>query len=199
MRRLMHLSIWVAAVLVTGLVIAIATSSATLSSSSLAPAQALPVRLPPTPGKPDPPDPGAADAAAHANAPTGAAPADLARALGIAHSDATLRKLLGPITWQLTDSRPWFNSAGDQLIGAELDLRLNSPLSGDERLPGVRFNPDGSYHGVTLNAHVAGATTLTLFVDFDSKSVMSAMPADSTMTELPGNRHFTIPAGGNGE
>jgi hypothetical protein len=200
MRRLLHLSIWVAAVLATGLVIAIATSSATPSSSNLATADPTPVRLPPIPGKPDPPDPGAADAAAHAGGPPPAAPADLARALSIARSDATLQKILGSIAFQVTGSQPWFNSAGDQLIGTELDLRLSAPLSGAERLPGVRFNADGSaYRQLMLNARVTDASTMTVFVDLRSKRVVSAMPPDSTLTELPGNQHFTPTGGPNGD
>ena len=68
------------------------------------------------------------------------------------------------------------------------------------RLPGVRFKLDGdSYVPLMLNAQVSGATTLTVFVDEQSRRVVSIMPPDSTLTELSVNPHFTPPGGPEGD
>jgi hypothetical protein len=50
-----------------------------------------------------------------------------------------------------------------------------------------------------LNASISDATTLTVFVDLQSERVVSVMPPDSTLTELPGNAHVTPSSGPNGD
>ena len=80
------------------------------------------------------------------------------------------------------------------------DLKLDSPLTGSARLPGIRFNDNGkSYRQLMLNAAISDATTLTVFVDLQSQRVVSVMPPDATLTELPGNAHITPSSGPNGD
>jgi hypothetical protein len=89
---------------------------------------------------------------------------------------------------------------GATQLGTELDLKLDAPLSGPARLPGVRFNDNGkSYRQLMLNAAISDATTLTVFVDLQSQRVVSVMPPDSTLTELAGNAHITPSSGPNGD
>ena len=199
MRRLAQLSVWVGAVLGVALVIAIATSGATSSGGLTAADDGLPVRPPPVAGAPDPPDPGAGDAA-QAPGRQHAAPADVAASLSLARNDVVFRKVLGSTSFQVVDSQPWLTGDGSRLLGTELDLKLDAPLSGAVRLPGVRFKLDGdSYVPLMLNAQISGATTLTVFVDEQSRSVVSIMPPDSTLTELSVNPHFTPPGGPEGD
>jgi len=180
MRRVAQLSVWVAAVLGTALVIAFATSNAASPDRALAPNDGPSVRPPPVPGAEDPADPGAADAA-QAPGRRRAAPADVAASLSLVKNDAVFRKILDSIDYSVADSQPWLSSDGETQLGTELDLELDSPLSGPARLPGVRFNDNGkSYRHLMLNAAVSGATTLTVFVDLQSQRVVSVMPPDST-------------------
>ena len=199
MRRLAQLSVWVAAVLGTAFIIAFATSNAASPNRSLAPNDGPIVRPPPVPGAHDPADPGAADAA-QAPGRQPAAPADVAASLSLAKNDAVFRKILGSIGYSVADSQPWMSEDGATQLGTELDLDLDSPLSGAARLPGVRFNDNGkSYRQLMLNAGISGATTLTVFVDQQSERVVSVMPPDSTLTELSGNAHITPSSGPNGD
>ncbi len=199
MRRAAQLSVWIAAVLGTALIIAFATSNAASPNRSLAPNDGPTVRPPPVPGASDPADPGAA-AAAQAPGRQPAAPADVAASLSSAKNDAVFRRILGPIGYRVADSQPWTSEDGATTLGTELDLDLDSPLSGPARLPGVRFNDNGkSYRQLMLNAAISGATTLTVFVDLQSQRVVSVMPPDSTLTELPGNAHITPSSGPNGD
>ena len=199
MRRLAQLSVWVGAVLGVALVIAIATSGATSSSGLTAADDGLPVRPPPVAGIPDPPDPGASDAA-QAPGRQPASPADVAASLSLARNDVVFRKLLGSTQFEVVDSQPWLTGDGSRRLGTELDLKFDAPLSGAVRLPGVRFKLDGdSYVPLMLNAQISGATTLTVFVDEQSRRVVSIMPPDSTLTELSVNPHFTPPGGPEGD
>ena len=199
MRRVAQLSVWVAAVLGTAFVIAFATSNAASPDRALAPNDGPVVRPPPVPGADDPADPGAADAA-QAPGRRRAAPADVAASLSLARNDAAFRRILGPIGYSVADSQPWLSSDGATQLGTELDLELDSPLSGPARLPGVRFNDNGkSYRQLMLNASISGATALTVFVDQQSQRVVSVMPPDSTLTELAGNAHVTPSSGPNGD
>lgn len=199
MRRLAQLAVWVAAVLAAASVIAIATSGAAPRSGPLAPDEGLPVRPPPVQGQPDPPDPGAADAA-RAPGRQPAAAADVAASLALARNDVTLRKIIGSTPYTVTSSQPWTTGDGSRQLGTQLEVKLDAPISGAMRLPGIRFNPDGSsYRPLALNAQVADASTLTLLVDLQSKRVVSVMPPDSALTELPGNEHSTPASGPNGD
>ncbi len=199
MRRLAQLSVWVAAVLGTAFIIAFATSNAASPNRSLAPNDGPIVRTPPVPGAHDPADPGAADAA-QAPGRQPAAPTDVAASLSLAKNDAAFRRILGSIGYSVADSQPWMSEDGATQLGTELDLVLDSPLSGSARLPGVRFNDNGkSYRQLMLNAGISGATTLTVFVDLQSQRVVSVMPPDSTLTELSGNAHITPSSGPNGD
>jgi hypothetical protein len=199
MRRVAQLSVWVGAVLGVALVLALATSHATTSPVPAGPDDVAPVRLPPAPGLPDPADPGG-DAAARAPGRQPAAPADVAASLTLVRNDVVLRRILGSVQYQVVGSQPWLNEAGDDVMGTELDLQLASPLSGPARLPGIRFNPDGkSYRQLMLNATISGATTLSVLVDLQSKRVVSVMPPDSTLSELPGNAHVTPASGPGGD
>jgi hypothetical protein len=157
------------------------------------------VRPPPVPGAPDPADPGAADAA-QAPGRRPAAPADVAASLSLARNDAVFRRILGSTGYSVADSQPWLSEDGATQLGTELELNLDSPLSGPARLPGVRFNDNGkSYRQLMLNAAISGATTLTVFVDLQSQRIVSVMPPDSTLTELAGNAHITPSSGPNGD
>jgi hypothetical protein len=199
MRRVAQLSVWVAAILGTAFIIAFATSNAASPDRSLAPNDGPIVRPPPVPGESAPADPGAADAA-QAPGRQPAAPADVAASLSLAKNDAAFRKVLGSIGYSVADSQPWMSEDGATQLGTELDLKLDSPLSGPARLPGVRFNDNGkSYRQLMLNAAISGATTLTVFVDLQSQRVVSVMPPDSTLTELAGNAHITPSSGPNGD
>jgi hypothetical protein len=199
MRRVAQLSVWVAALFAAAFIIAFATSNAANPTRALVPNDGPTLRLPPVEGSPDPADPGAA-AAQQAPGRQPAAPADVAASLALAKNDVVFRKILGSIGYSVADSQPWMSEDGATQLGTELDLDLDSPLSGPERLPGVRFNGNGkSYRPMTLNAAVDGATTLTVFVDLQSKRVVSVMPPDSTLTELPGNTHITPDSGPNGD
>src|SRR5438128_1371272 len=199
MRRLAQLSVWVGAVLGVALVIAIATSGATSSCGLTAADDGLPVRPPPVAGPPDQPGPGSSEAA-RAPGRQPAAPADVAASLSLARNDVVFRKLLGSTQFQVVGSQPWLTGDGSRRLGTELDLKLDTPLSGAVRLPGVRFKLDGdSYVPLMLNAQVSGATTLTVFVDEQSRRVVSIMPPDSTLTELSVNPHFTPPGGPEGD
>ena len=199
MRRVAQLSVWVAAVLGTALIIAFATSNAASPNRSLASNNGPAVRPPPVPGTSDPADPGAADAAqAPGRQPAG--PADVAASLSLAKNDAVFRRILGSIGYSVAHSQPWMTEDGATQLGTELDLELDSPLSGPARLPGVRFNDNGkSYRQLMLNAAISGATTLTVFVDLQSQRIVSVMPPDSTLTELAGNAHITPSSGPNGD
>jgi hypothetical protein len=199
MRRVAQLSVWVAAVLGTALIIAFATSNAASPNRSLGPNDGPAVRPPPVPGASDPADPGAADAA-QAPGRQPAAPADVAGSLSLTRNDVVLRRIVGSIGYSVADSQPWMSEDGAAQLGTELDLKLDSPLSGPARLPGVRFNDnDKSYRQLMLNAAISGATTLTVFVDLQSQRVVSVMPPDSTLSELPGNAHITPSSGPNGD
>jgi hypothetical protein len=199
MRRVAQLSVWVAAILGTAFIIAFATSNAASPDRSLAPNDGPIVRPPPVPGESAPADPGAADAA-QAPGRQRAAPADVAASLSLTKNDAAFRKILGSIGYSVADSQPWMSEDGATQLGTELDLKLDSPLSGPARLPGVRFNDNGkSYRQLMLNAAISGATTLTVFVDLQSQRVVSVMPPDSTLTELAGNAHITPSSGPNGD
>jgi hypothetical protein len=199
MRRIAQLSVWVAAVLGTAFIVAFATSNAASPNRSLAPNDGPIVRPPPVPGAADPADPGAADAA-QAPGRQHAAPADVAASLSLAKNDAVFRRVLGSIGYSVADSEPWMSEDGATQLGTELDLNLDSPLSAQARLPGVRFNDNGkSYRQLMLNAAISGATTLTVFVDLQSQRVVSVMPPDSTLTELSGNAHVTPSSGPNGD
>ena len=93
----------------------------------------------------------------------------------------TFRKILGSTGFEVVASQPWTNEDGDRLVGTSLELKLDTPLSGSARLPGIRFNPGGSsYRQLQLNATVVGATTLTVLVDRQSGRVVSVMPPDSS-------------------
>jgi len=199
MRRVAQLSVWVVAVLGTAFIIAFATSNAASPNRSLAPDDGPVVRPPPVPGAPDPADPGAADAA-QAPGRRPAAPADVAASLSLARNDAVFRRILGSTGYSVADSQPWLSEDGATQLGTELELNLDSPLSGPARLPGVRFNDNGkSYRQLMLNAAISGATTLTVFVDLQSQRIVSVMPPDSTLTELAGNAHITPSSGPNGD
>ena len=199
MRRVAQLSVWVGAVLGTAFIIAFATSNAASPNRSLGPDDGPVVRLPPVPGAPDPADPGAADAA-QAPGRQPAAPADVAASLSLAKNDAVFRRILGSTGYSVADSQPWLSEDGATRLGTELELNLDSPLSGPARLPGVRFNDNGkSYRQLMLNAAISDATTLTVFVDLQSQRVVSVMPPDSTLTELAGNAHTTPSSGPNGD
>jgi hypothetical protein len=199
MTRVAQLSVWVAAVLGTALIIAFATSNAASPNRSSAANDGPSMRPPPVPGASDPADPGAADAA-RAPGRQRAAPADVAASLSLAKNDAVFRRVVGSIGYSVADSQPWMSEDGATELGTELDLNLDSPLSGPARLPGVRFNDNGkSYRQLMLNAAINGATTLTVFVDLQSQRVVSVMPPDSTLTELPGNAHITPSTGPNGD
>jgi hypothetical protein len=199
MRRIAQLSVWVAAVVGTALIIAFATSNAASPNRPSAANNGPSVRPPPVPGQAAPADPGAADAA-QAPGPERAAPADVAASLSLARNDTIFRKILGSIGYSVADSQPWMSEDGATQLGTELDLNLDSPLSGPARLPGVRFNDNGkSYRQLMLNAAISGATTLTVFVDLQSQRVVSVMPPDSTLTELSGNAHITPSSGPNGD
>jgi hypothetical protein len=199
MRRVAQLSVWVTAVLGAAFIIAFATSNAASPNRLLAAADGPIVRPPPVPGEPAPADPGAADAA-QAPGRQPAAPTDVAASLSLAKNDAAFRRILGSIGYSVADSQPWLSEDGATQLGAELDLKLDSPLSGPARLPGVRFSDNGkSYRQLMLNAAISGATTLTVFVDLQSQRVVSVMPPDSTLTELPGNARITPSSGPNGD
>lgn len=201
MRRVAQLSVLVASVLATAFVIAFATSNAASQGSALAPGDGPAVRPPPVPGVAAAADPGAAAAAVESvDAQPVAAPADVAASVSLAKNDAVMRKILGPIGYSVAASQPWMSQDGTKQLGTELDLKLNSPLSGSAQLPGVRFSDDGkSYSQLMLNAAINGATTLTVLVDLQSQRVVSVMPPDSTLTELPGNAHITPTSGPNGD
>src|SRR5690349_223273 len=156
MRRVAQLSVLVAAVLGTAFVIAFATSNAASQGSALAPGDGPAVRPPPVPGVAAAVDPGAAAAAVESvDAQPVAAPADVAASVSLAKNDAVMRKILGPIGYSVAASQPWMSEDGTKQLGTELDLKLNSPLSGSAQLPGVRFSGDGSsYSQLMLNAAV---------------------------------------------
>jgi hypothetical protein len=199
MRRAAQLSVWVAAVLGAAFIIAFATSNAASPNRPLAPNDGPIVRPPAVQGEAAPADPGAADAA-QAPGRQRAAPADVAASLSVAKNDAVFRKILGSTGYSVADSQPWMSEDGETQLGTEVDLNLDSPLSGPARLPGVRFNDNGnSYRHLMLNAAISGATTLTVFVDLQSQRVVSVMPPDSTLTELSGNAHITPSSGPNGD
>jgi hypothetical protein len=199
MRRAAQLSVWVAAVLGTALIIAFATSNAASPNGPLAANDGPTMRPPPVPGTSDPADPGAADAA-QAPGRRPAAPADVAASLSLARNDAVLRRVVGSIGYSVAGSQPWMSEDGATQLGTELDLKLDSPLTGSARLPGIRFNDNGkSYRQLMLNAAISDATTLTVFVDLQSQRVVSVMPPDATLTELPGNAHITPSSGPNGD
>jgi hypothetical protein len=199
MRRAAQLSVWVVAVLATALIIAFATSNAASPNRSLVANDGPIARTPPVPGALAPADPGAAAAAQAPDRPS-SSPADVAASLSLAKNDTVFRKILGSIGYSVADSQPWMSEDGATQLGTELDLKLDSPLSGSARLPGVRFNDNGkSYRQLMLNAAINDATTLTVFVDLQSRRIVSVMPPDSALTELSGNAHVTPSSGPNGD
>jgi hypothetical protein len=177
--------VWLAAIAGTASILAIATSGAA-PSHTLATQHGMPVRLPPASGRPDPSDPGASAASV---APEGAPPAsaaDTAASRAVLDDDGTLAQLLHGVGYRIASISPWTDATGDSELGTVVDVQLDAPLTVTTRLPGVRFNPDGtSYRKLTIPVKVTAATTMRLLVDLHSQQVVSAMPPESTLSPTP--------------
>lgn len=198
-RRLLPLAGWLVVIAGTASILALATSGAA-PSNTLATQHGLPIRVPPTPGHADPSDPGASAAAAAPTAAPSASTADAAASQAVLGDDDTFAQLLHGIAYRVVSISPWTDATGRAELGTVVDIRLDSPLTGTTRLPGVRFAPDGAtYHRLTIPARVDGAMTLTLLVDLHSKQVVSAMPPDETLSATPDTRGlYPAPGDANG-
>jgi hypothetical protein len=194
--RLLPLAAWLTAIAGTALILAIATSAAP-PSHTLGAQDGVPVRLPPTAGRPDPSDPGASAAAVAPKGPSNASAAVAAASRAVLRSDKTFAQLLHGVGYHVVSISPWTDSAGRGELGTVVDVRLDAPLTGTTRLPGIRFTPDGtSYRRLVIPAKVTDATTLRLLIDLHAQQVVSAMPPDATLSATP-DTHGLYPAPGD--
>jgi hypothetical protein len=183
--RLLPLAGWLVAIAGTASILAIATSGAA-PPHTLAAQDGVPVRLPPAPGRPDPSDPGASAAAVAPKGPPNASAADAAASRAVLRNDSTFAQVLHGIPYRVVSISPWTDATGGGELGTVVDVQLDAPLTATTRLPGVRFNPDGTtYRKLTIPAKVTDATTVRLLVDLHSEEVVSAMPPDSTLSATP--------------
>lgn len=173
---------WTAALAGTALALSLATNAAGPQAS---PPSVITVPAPPAPGTPSvlTPPPGLQAQSPPANS------ADLAASEAVLSNDPTFQRLLGKIGYTVVSSTPWEDNAGSSQLGTELTLKLNSPLNGVFRLPGVSFDSPSNPRDYTprmIPARVTGASTLTVLVDLGSHTVVSVLPPDSTLSPVAG-------------
>jgi hypothetical protein len=144
---------------------------------------------PPIPGEPLPPR-------VEIPAPSGPTLTDAQRSAAVETiaSDPVVQRVLGGIDYSVRTAVPWVapGSAVREVVGANVEIALASPLSGAVALPGIRFDSTNTtYERLVIRAIVDGTSRLSIHVDFREDGVVSISPADGApMTELPGNKHF---------
>jgi hypothetical protein len=122
----------------------------------------------------------------------------------VLETDQVFKKIIGGIGYTVTASTPWEDNAGASVLGTQLTLQLDSPLSGTFQLPGVSFpssvdpsTDPRTYQELMVPLTVTGATTLTVLVDLGAHKVASVQPPQSTLTATPNTPSYSS-AQGNG-
>lgn len=144
---------------------------------------------PPVPGQPLPPR----EPAPPPSGPKLSAE-EAATAVEMIAADPAVARVLGGIGYSVQETVPWTTSgsAEPDIVGADVEIALSTPLSGPVAFPGVRFEPTNTtYQRLVNRAVVHGTSRLSVLVDFRVPGVVSIRPADDArLDELPGNKHF---------
>lgn len=114
-------------------------------------------------------------------------------------ADPTLKLLLLHSGYTITDDVPWTDTGSDVVIGDDLTLSLNQPLSGTFTLPTLHYDPTGgTATPIRLHEAISGATVLKVGVDLRTRSVVNIQPDDNaSVSDAGGNTTFptTDPTG----